>query len=348
MHEALRRTTDLHSLPAGALLHLQRSAGNQAVARLLAPPVRVEPIASGERGIVRRWFDEDDWTLPEEEQTFEGWLGVYWENLDWISQDDYDEVERLYKLLLEAQGTEDDARAAHDAAYDTWQANYLEPGTDAWDRAVSNAADTIEASGQPAEAGAIGDTWPGRNPDDVPAQYTKVVGDEVLRRADDKRRAAADKKEADRQKAEADAKAIRDRQTRRDWTGKQVVRTCGYGGKTSVHPYWGGRALMINQQHGYHFTQFHANYNPNQAFASGTDIQTVIDAVFGGGGENCLHVTQEVFGPKDKRNPHYFISGTHKPATEKAKKGEEKSKDELKKLMDSEKQRITNLLRLNA
>ena len=345
--EALQRATDLRSLPAGALLHLQRSAGNQVLARLLSPPPRIDPIAPGERGIVRRWFD-DEWMLPENEQTLEGWLKVYWEHFDWISQDDYDEVERLYGLLLAAQGDEDEAEAAHDAAYNTWEANYLVPGSDAWERAVSKAANTIEGSGEPADAGAIGATWPGRNPDEIPKEYTKAVGDEVLRRAEAKRRAAADEKEAKRQKDEADAKAIRDRQTRRDWTGRQVVRTCGYGGKTSVHPYWGGRNLMINQQHGYHFTQFQDNYDPNAEFASGTDIQTMISAVFGGhGAENCLHVTQEVFGPKDKRNPHYFMSGTHKPAAEKAKAVKEKTKQELEMLMNNEKQRITNLLRLN-
>jgi hypothetical protein len=343
--EALHRTTDLRSLPAAALLDLQRSAGNQAVARLLGPLV---PLAPDRRETVRRWFDEDTWMLPEEEQTFEGWLETYWAELDWISQDDYDEVERLYELLFKAQGDEEEARAAHDAAYDTMQASYLELGSDAFERAVAKAADTIESSGQAADAEAIGATWPGRNPDDVPVEYQKAVGDEVRQRADLKHRAESDKKEAERQQAAADAKAIRDRQTRRVWTGKQVIRTCGYGGKTSVHPYWGGRSLMINQQHGFHFTQFQDNYDSSAAFAAGTDIQTVIDAVFGGkGGQNCLHVTQEVFGPVDRRNPHYFFSGVHTPAAEKSKTVKEKGAADLKALIDNEKQRITNLLRLS-
>src|SRR5205823_6095372 len=160
---ALQRTTDLDSLPAAALLHLQRKVGNRAVARLLTPLRRVEPIPPGERGTVRRWFD-DDWNLPENEQTFEGWLEVYWDHHDWISQDDYDEVERLYGLLLKAQGDEDEAEPAHDAAYNTWEVSHLVPGSDAWERAVSKAADTIEASGEPADAKAIGETWPGREP----------------------------------------------------------------------------------------------------------------------------------------------------------------------------------------
>jgi hypothetical protein len=325
---------------------MQRSAGNRAVARLLAPAQGARPIPGTGQVVIRRWFD-DEWRLPEEEQTFEGWLEVYWDHLDWISQEHYDEVRRLYDLVLAAQGDEEEAEPAHDAAYNTFEANHLVPGSDAWERAVSAAATSIEQSGGVAEADTIAATWPGRVPDEVPDEYTEAVGKEVRERAAAKQRAQADQAEAARQQREAADKALRDRQTRRIWTGRQVISTCGYGGKTSVHPYWGGRNLMINQRRGLHFTQFHDNYDPNQLFGSGTDIQTVIDAVFGGkGGENCLHVTQEVFGEKDKRNPHYFLSGTYRPAAEKSKQVEEKSKAELKQLMDDEKQRITNLLRL--
>jgi hypothetical protein len=346
--ETVKRTRDHRSLSDAGLLGLQRSVGNRIIARLLLAPRRVDPIPpDGRPGTIRRWFDEDTWELPKEEKTFKGWLDVYWEHPDWISQDAYEEVERLYGLLLKAQGEKEPAVAAHDAAYYAWEASYLVPDSDAWKRAVSSAADEIEGADGVADAEAIQAKWPGRERDDVPEEYTQAVGDEVQNRAVAKKRALADKKEADRQKAAATAKEIRDRQTRRIWTGRQVIRMTGYGGTTSIHPYWGGRNLMINQRNGYHFTQFQDNYDPNKEFGEGTDIQTVIDAVFGGkGGENCLHVTQELFGPKDKRNPHYFVSGIYKVATEKSNKVKEKSQGELAELMDSEKQRIRNLLRL--
>src|SRR5207253_1668279 len=126
-----------------------------------------------------------------------------------------------------------EAHAAYEAAYYTAQAHYIDPeNTDAWPDVVeagANEIERIQQSGEQTDDDTIHGTWPGRG--DEPAEYLEEVRAEVQKRADDRQRAERDKEEAERQKAASAAAALRATQTQRAWTGQQVIKLCGYGGK---------------------------------------------------------------------------------------------------------------------
>ena len=317
-----------------------------APSRSLSPPAPAGPSGRSRPDVIHRYLDSK-WQLPPDEQTFEDWITIWWDDDVRISQAHYDEVEQLYGALVAAQGKEHEAKLAYDVAFYAWNAYYLGTDSDPLERAVTEAAATFDDQAPPTEA-EVRATWPGRVPEDVPDDFVDAVTSLAAQRAADKLRAQTDAAERLRQEQAAAAQAIKDRQTRRPWTAREVIRMCGYGGNTSVHPYWGGRVLMINQRPGYHFTLFQDCYTPTQAFAEKTDIQTVINGIFGGnGGQSCLHVTQEMFGQKDGRNPRYFFSGTHKAADPGPTKVAELKQPKLKSMLDEELKRIATLLRVD-
>jgi hypothetical protein len=298
-------------------------------------------------GTIQRYLDDENF-LPKKEKTFKGWCDVWWGDPNRFSRSAYDHIEMLYDKLLAKDGTPE-AVAAYDAAYYMGDAYYLKPETQVWTDAVQAAATKIENDhGGNIDEETIHGTWIGME-ETGPEEYLKAVGAEVQRRKEQSERAAKDKQEAERQKTAAEEAARRQRQSKREWTGQQVIKACGYGGKTSVSPIWGGRTIMINQRNGYHFTQFYNNYDAKKEFPEGTDVDDIYKSVFGGTVEQSFHVTQELFGPVDKGNPHYHVTGVYKPAgSGKKTKPEEKPEAVLKGWLADEENRIKTLLRSSA
>ena len=135
--------------------------------------------------------------------------------------------------------------------------------------------------------------------------------------------------------------------THQQLTSAQVVKAAGYRGATSVHPFYGGRDIMIREGNNHHFTQFRKNYD-TLSFPSDTSTEKIVEAVFGGSGELSFHVTQELHGKVEPaRNPHLYSSGTFKPG-ESHKTEESWGADKLQRLLTQELTRIKKVLVLYA